>query len=264
MPKISVIMGIFNTKSKEYLKKSLNSILNQTFKDFELIICDDGSTNECIKWAKDITKNDRRVKFISNGKNMGLACSLNHCLKEAKGKYIARMDDDDESNLKRLEIQYDYLEKNKSIDLVSSNINLFDDNGIYGEKIYPENITKEDFLFNSPIVHPAIMCRKSAYERVNGYRDLKETVRVEDYDLFMRMISNDIQMRVIQDKLLNYRDDYLNTKRRKKYKYRINEAKIRLYNFKRMGLLPKGLVYVLKPLIIGLLPSILIDKIKKN
>lgn len=264
MPKISVIMGIYNTKSKEYLKKSLNSILNQTFTDFELIICDDGSTNDCMKWVKEICNNDKRVRFISNETNMGLAYTLNHCLKETKGKYIARMDDDDESNLKRFEIQIKYLENNKNVDLVSSNINLFDESGIYGERKYSEIIRKEDFLFNSPIVHPAIMCKKSAYDRVNGYRDIKDTVRVEDYDLFMRMITNNICMRVIQDKLLNYRDDLSNTKRRKKYMYRINEAKIRLYNFKKMGLLPKGYIYVIKPLVIGMMPTTIVHKIKNK
>ena len=79
MPKISVIMGMYNTKSKDYLKNSLESILNQTFSDFELIICDDGSTNDCIKWAKEIVNNDKRVVFIKNDGNKGLAYALNHC-----------------------------------------------------------------------------------------------------------------------------------------------------------------------------------------
>ena len=88
--KISVIMGIYNARSKEVIKKSLESILKQTYKNLELIICDDGSTNDCIKWAKEICKNDNRVKFIENSTNKGLAYTLNHCLEISKGEYIAR------------------------------------------------------------------------------------------------------------------------------------------------------------------------------
>ena len=101
MPEISIIMGMYNTKKREYVEKSILSILNQTFRDYELIICDDGSTNDCIKWAKEITKSDKRVIFIENDENRGLAYTLNHCLEVAKGHYIARMDDDDISHLDR-------------------------------------------------------------------------------------------------------------------------------------------------------------------
>lgn len=264
MPKVSVLMGMYNTKDKSYLEKSLKSILNQTFNDFELIICNDGSTNDCVLWAKEICDGDSRVKFIENDKNRGLAYTLNHCLKYATGEYIARMDDDDESDLTRFEKQVDYLDSNSSVDLVSTNIKLFDSEGIYNSKEYPNVIKKEDFLFNSPIVHPSIMVRKKAYELVNGYRDIPMTVRVEDYDLFMRMFSKGIVMHVIQEYLLNYRDDRENSIRRKKYKYRINEAKVRYYGFKQLKLLPKGFVYVLKPLIIGLMPISLIRKIRKQ
>ena len=148
MPKISVIMGIYNTKSKEYLEKSIGSILSQTFEDFELIICDDGSTNDCVKWAKEICKNDKRVKFIKNDMNRGLAYTLNHCLECSSGDYIARMDDDDYSHQDRFEKQIKYLIANKDVDLISCNVNFFDENGIYNTKCYPHKISNNDFLFN--------------------------------------------------------------------------------------------------------------------
>lgn len=262
--KISVIMGLYNTKSKKYLEKSLNSILNQTYKDFELIICDDGSTNECMSWAKKICKNDKRVVFIKNDQNRGLAYALNHCLSVAKGEYIARMDDDDISELNRFEEQIKYLEKHKDIGLVSCNIKLFDDNGIFSEKNYPEHINKKDFLFNSPIVHPAIMAKKEIFEMVNGYRDIKRTIRVEDYDLFMRMFSKGIKMDVIQEYLFNYRDDINTKRRRKKFKYRINEFLIRFENYFKLQLYPIGLIYAFKPLIIGIMPISLLNYIKSK
>ena len=261
---VSIIMGIYNTKKKEFLEKSLNSILNQTYNNYELIICDDGSTNECMKWAKEICAGDKRVVFIKNEKNEGLAYTLNQCLEIAKGEYIARMDDDDESALNRLERQINFLKNHKEVDLVSSNINLFDDTGIYGEEKYPEYITKEDFLFNSPIVHPAIMARKKAFDIVGGYRNINMTIRVEDYDLFMRMFAKKVNMYVIQENLLYYRADRENTRRRKKYRYRINEAKVRYFGFKMLDLLPKGYIYILKPLILGLIPIDIIRKIKRR
>lgn len=263
MPTISVIMGIYNTKCREYLEESLNSILNQTYSDFELIICDDGSTNDCIQWAKDICKKDKRVVFLKNEKNMGLAYTLNRCLSESRGQYIARMDDDDISRLDRFEKQIRYL-KEKNVDVVSSIINMFDEGGVYSTRKYPEHVSKKDFLFNSPVVHPAVMCKKESLLSVGGYRDNKKTTRVEDYDLFMRMFSDGLRIDNIQEPLLNYRDDRANTERRKVYKYRINEARIRMEGFRAIRLYPIGIPFILKPLIMGLLPVKVITLIKKR
>lgn len=260
-PVISIIMGIYNSK-KDFLELSLKSILNQSFKEFEFIICDDGSKNECLNWAKEFCNGDDRVIFLKNDKNMGLSYTLNKCLKKANGKFIARMDDDDISHLDRLEKQLIYLNEHKEVGLVSCNINVFNEVGIYSERIFNEVITKNDFLFNSPIVHPAILAKKECFEVVNGYRDEKVTVRVEDYDMFMRMFYNKIEMRVLQEKLFDYREDDENLKRRKKFKYRINEMIIRFSNFYKLKLFPKGIIYALKPIVIGILPTFVLKEIK--
>lgn len=265
MCKISVIMGIYNTPKRSILEKSLKSILNQTYKNFELIICDDGSSNECIAWARDICNGDDRVRFISNEENKGLAYTLNHCLKEARGEYIARMDDDDESHLDRFEKQVAYLDKNKEIGLVGSNMNLFDDErGIWGCRKYKENVKKEDFLYRVAVAHPTIMARKEAYKKVNGYRDLPRTLRVEDYDCFMRMFARGIKMYNFQEILFNYREDSYGAKK-KKYRYRFNEMWVRYYGFKELGLLnAKNVIYIIKPLIAGIIPQKLIKFRQKN
>lgn len=263
-PDISVIMGIYNTKNREYLEKAIKSILNQTYNNFEFIICDDGSTNDSLKWAMDICRGDNRVVFIKNDRNRGLSYTLNHCLSIAKGKYIARMDDDDYSHKERFDKQISILKNNPEIDLVSCNINLFDEKGIYNQKKYPEYIKNKDFLFNSPIVHPAVMAKKKSFEIVDGYRDQKETVRVEDYDLFMRMKEKNVKMYVIQECLFDYRDDRENSIRRKKYKYRINEFFVRINGFKNLNLMPIGFIYAIKPLIVGLIPISVIRKIKEK
>lgn len=265
MCKISVIMGIYNTPKKEILEKSLCSILNQTYRDFEMIICDDGSTNECIKWAKEICNNDKRVVFISNNKNMGLAYTLNHCLKHAKGEFIARMDDDDEAHIDRFEKQINFLEENKDIGLVASNVNLFDDKrGIWGIRKHKEYVRKEDFLFRVDIEHPTIMVRRSAYNLVDGYRDMLKTLRVEDYDCFMRMFARGVKMYNFQEPLLNYREDSFAAKK-KKYKYRFNEMWVRYNGFKELGLLSiKNYIYVVKPLIVGFIPQKIIKLRQKT
>lgn len=265
MAKISVIMGMYNTPSKEMLFISLKSILNQTFKDFELIICDDGSSNDCIKWAKEICVGDKRVKFIKNDCNRGLAYTLNHCLEVANGEYIARMDDDDESHLDRFEKQVEFLDEHNEYGLVGSNMNLFDEErGIWGLRKYPEIVKKEDFLYRVAVPHPTIMARRSAYDVVNGYRDLPETLRVEDYDCFMRMFARGVKMYNFQEPLFNYREDSRCAKK-KKYKYRFNEMWVRKNGFKELGINKlKSVPYIVKPLIAGLIPQKIIKQGQKR
>ena len=265
MAKISVIMGMYNTPSKEMLSTSLKSILNQTFKDFELIICDDGSSNDCIKWAKEICDRDKRVKFIKNDCNKGLAYTLNHCLEVAAGEYIARMDDDDESHLDRFEKQVEFLDDHNEYGLVGSNMNLFDEErGIWGLRKYPEIVKKEDFLYRVAVPHPTIMARRSAYDVVNGYRDLPETLRVEDYDCFMRMFARGVKMYNFQEPLFNYREDSRCAKK-KKYKYRFNEMWVRKNGFKELGINRlKSVPYIVKPLIAGLIPQKIIKQGQKK
>lgn len=259
MPKVSVIMGVYNIDDREILNKSIKSILNQSFSDFEFIICDDGSTDNTLEVVREICGEDKRVKIISNDVNKGLAYVLNKCLKIARGEYIARMDADDESLLNRFEKQVDFLDSNESFGVVQSNANVFDENGIWGELVYNEILDKKDFLKNNPLIHPCVMIRKSAYDLVENYRDIAKTVRVEDYDLFFRMLEKGIKMYTIQEKLFNYRVDKTMASR-KKYKYRINEFKIRCEGYRRIKMLPIGYIYTIKPLLIGLLP---VDKIKR-
>ncbi len=105
MPKVSVIMGVYNCKDFQLLDKSIDSILEQTFPDFEFIICNDGSTNETLTVLKEYEKRDPRIKVLSYEKNKGLNYALNYCLKSASGEFIARQDDDDQSDKYRFEKQ---------------------------------------------------------------------------------------------------------------------------------------------------------------
>ena len=263
MPRLSVIMGVYNVENMIMIEKAINSILSQTFSDFDFIICNDGSNNETINYIKELAKKDNRIRILTNEKNFGLAYSLNKCIENSSSEYIARMDADDISKKDRLEKEIKFLDENDNYAVVACNANLIDETGkIWGKRSNPEIVKKEDFLFNSPVIHPTVIMRKKALEDVNYYRVSKETMRTEDYDLWMRLYEKGYKIYTIQECLYYFREDEQCLKRRK-YKYRIDEAKVRYYGYKRLKLLPKGYIYVLKPLIVGLLPHKLI-KILRN
>ena len=126
-PEISVIMPVYN--SEKFLRESMQSILNQTFKDFELIIINDCSTDNSLKIIKKFQEKDKRIKIISNKKNIGAAGARNKGLRIAKGKYVAILDSDDLALKKRFVMQFNYLEKNPNIFLVGSSAIYIDENG---------------------------------------------------------------------------------------------------------------------------------------
>ncbi len=125
-PEISVIMSVYN--EEKFLRESIESILSQTFKDFELIIINDCSIDNSLKIIK--SYNDKRIKIINNKKNIGVFNSRNKALKIAKGDYIAILDGDDVSLPKRFEIQFNYLENNPHIFLLGSSAIFIDENGL--------------------------------------------------------------------------------------------------------------------------------------
>lgn len=263
MPRVSVIMGIYNSNNEEMIRSAIDSILNQTFKDFEFIICDDGSTDGTYELVKRLTEHDDRVVLIQNEKNSGLAYSLNHCLSIAKGEYIARMDADDISLPERLEKEVAFLDNNKEFAIVGCNVKFFNSNGIWGKRCLPEFPKKASFLFTSPFVHPSILVRAEVMTALCGYRVAKETLRTEDYDLFMRMYSKGYKGYNLQTELYCFREDK-NAYKRRAYKYRLDEAKVRYKGFKSLGLMPKAIPYVIKPLIVGLLPQKFLSVLRKE
>ncbi|MFN3568498.1 MAG: glycosyltransferase family 2 protein [Caldimicrobium sp.] len=264
MPKVSVIMGVMNAASR--IDESIKSIIEQTFTDWEFIICDDGSIDNTYSKLLEWQKKDKRIIPIKNEKNIGLAATLNHCIRYCNGKYIARMDDDDFSYPSRFQKQVDFLDDNTEYAFVSSSCKIFDGKKVYEpKKLSIEKPKKEDFLWSSRFIHPATMFRTQALKEANGYREAKETIKSQDYDLFMRLYSKGMIGYNIQEPLLCY---YVNpaVKRKKlKYKFRINESIIRYKGFKAMGiLLPKGIPYIFKPLIVGFIPVNILELAKRK
>lgn len=262
-PKISVIMGVFN--GEERLKEAIYSIIEQTYENWEFIICDDCSTDGSYKKLLEIAEKDKRIIIIRNEKNLGLASTLNKCIEIAKGEYIARMDDDDYSYLDRFEKQVDFLDNNIEYDFVSSSLDIYNGKIItHKQNAISNKPKKEDFLWGSCFAHAATMFRKKSIDYVNGYRVSKETRRAEDYDLFMRMYSKGMKGYNFSESLYRYYVDQYSISKKRKYIYRIDELIVRYKGFKSLRLFPKAIPYIFKPLLVGLIPNKFIIYIHKK
>lgn len=193
-PTVSVIMPIYK-HSEEQLLTAINSILNQTFKDFELIIADGNIHNNNYKIISNIQ--DHRIKYF---KITGYINCLNYSIKQAKGKYIARMDSDDISYPTRIEEQVKYLEHNPKIDLCSCLAEFFGDVKKYKTSQHENDINLINLIKNQEIVHPAIMFRKDLNIQYENIKPL------EDCLLFRKLLLNGYKIGII-DKILfkNYK-----------------------------------------------------------
>lgn len=263
MPEISVIMGVYNQFDKKQLMVAVESILNQTYSDIEFIIYDDGSHPEAAALLQEVKKMDKRIVLIGQEDNHGLAFSLNACIDAAKGRYIARMDADDISYPTRLIKQRDFLENNLEYSWVGCNIDVFDENGIWGQRNMPEFPDNNDYLRFSPYAHPTVMYRASIFDSNAGYLESEETLRCEDYEIFMNLRENGLRGANMQEVLFAYRENKDSYKKRT-LKHRINEAKCRYRNFKKLGILfPLGWLYVMRPIAACIVPPALLGVYKR-
>lgn len=262
-PAISVIMSIYNQWNREYLDQAVMSVLRQTFGDFEFIIYNDGSDRIVYEYLQKYAAMDDRILLINNPENHGLAYSLNTCINVARGKYLARMDDDDICAPERLAVQYEYMEKHPEITYTGCNAKLIDENGVWGYRTMPSDPVKQSFLRFSPFIHPTVMIRRNIFETQEAYRSSKETWRCEDYELFMRLMKLGYRGHNIQEELFFYREDKKSYQKRR-WKYRLDEMRLRYRNFRELGILcPTGWLYVLRPLAAAAVPSGIIFRLKK-
>lgn len=262
MVKISVIMGIYNCA--ETLPDAINAILNQSITDWELILCDDGSGDETYTVARFYQHQwPEKIKLLKNETNLGLNATLNRCLQEAKGEYIARMDGDDLCSPERFAEELSCLEANPDIAIVSTDMEFFDETGTWGRISHPEFPQNKDFLAGSPFCHAPCMVRREAYEAVGGYSVDKKLLRVEDYHLWIKMYAKGYKGRNIGKPLYKMRDDR-NAYSRRKFRYRLNEAYVRLLLVKELKLPFYCGFYAMRPIIVGLLPKKLYDILHKR
>ena len=263
-PKISVLLCAYNPDKKQ-LQQAVESIVEQSFGDWEMILYDDGSDSAYIESISQIAAMDQRICYIRNSNHHSLAYGLNESMKRAKGEYLARMDADDISHPMRFEKQYTFLEEHDEYMWVGSNISTMDNAGyIWGERHYSAVPSGKEFLDYSPYAHPSVMIRKEALLRYGGYRIEKNPNRAEDYELFMRLHAAGERGFNIQENLLDYRESLEGYKKRTLYYY-IQEMLVRFEGFRSLGILKPGtFIYVLKPLAVWLLPNRWIYAIKRG
>lgn len=259
--RVSIIMGIYNCEKT--LDASIKSLCNQTFKKWKLIMCDDGSTDSTYSIAKKYADRFENIELYRNKKNMGLNYTLNHCLEYVDTEYVARMDGDDISLNNRLQREVEFLDKHKEYAIVSAAMISFDENGDWGIYKNPENPSYKNFLTRSPFCHAPSMVRKEAYDAVGGYTVDEKLLRMEDIHLWTKMYAKGYKGFNLNEPLYKMRDDRNATKRRK-YKFRINEAYARHLVVKSFRLPFYYNIFALRPLVVGIIPTKIYETLHKR
>jgi Glycosyltransferases involved in cell wall biogenesis len=200
-PQISVIMAVRNCAP--YLAESIDSILNQTFEDFEFIIVDDSSTDATPQILADYAARDARIRILRNEQNLKLAASLNIALRVVRAPLIARMDGDDWSYPERLEKQYAFMKTNSQVTVCGTWLACYETGELWKRPIAHSDISAQ-MLFNSSIVHPSVMIYRDTLKNIGGYDETMPLA--QDYDLWARLaLCSDTQFANIPQVLLRYR-----------------------------------------------------------
>ena len=251
--KFSIVVPVYNVE--KYIRKCLESILRQSYDNFEVIIVDDGSTDETYRIAKSYEKKyPNKFLVLKNEKNMGLNYTLNKCIEYAKGDYLARQDGDDITLPNIFEKQVKFLDENPDIEFVSSTMIFFDETGDWGISHLAERPTKMDFISGSPFSHAATMIRKNVMKEVGCYSVNDSLLRVEDYHLWFKLYMIGSKGYNFQEPLYKMRDNHDAFKRRT-WKNRLNEMNLKKWGFKQLDIPRRYYFYVYRPIIVGLLPK---------
>ncbi len=223
MPKISVIMPVYN--GERYLKGSIDSILSQTFGDFEFIIVNDGSTDGTEEII--LSYKDPRIKYYKKS-NSGIVDSLNLALEHSIGEYVARMDADDISERSRLEVTYNYCIEHEIV-LLGTYAKLIDENGTEtGELTYSPLQTldiRRYSLLHNPFIHSSVLIKRSIFDEVGKYKKLYK--HVEDYELWTRVIYK-YKCENLPQELLEYRIHSKQITKRFNFKMRLIGLLVRM------------------------------------
>ncbi len=203
---LSIIMTVYN--GEKYVSQTIESILSQSYNSFEFIIIDDASTDNTYQICEKYSLQDNRIRLYKNKQNLWVVKTRNVLLDKisSDSKYIAIIDADDIAYPERMRKQIDFLEANSYISIIWSDIDIIDENGkSIGERIYPhthEDISKTIFQ-KSPLAQPAVMIRKSDFDKVGKYNDDFE--RCQDYELWCRFFDQGYKIANLPEKLIAYR-----------------------------------------------------------
>ncbi len=260
-PKISLIIGVYNGAGK--LRESLDSILSQTFSDFEIVIVNDASTDETATVLSEYAVRDTRIKIIINEKNFGLTKSLNRGIIASSGDYIARMDNGDISYPARFEKQVAFLDTHKEYCMVGSFANLTNDASVViGVLQYPatnEEIVRK-LIRHNLFVHSSVMMRRSILEEVGFYNEAWRYA--QDYELFFRMIQKG-KVANIAEPLVSYRISEESITKSKNKKQVMFAIRARQEAIRRGQYSIFTTIFLIPPFIGYLLPYGVKGKIKK-
>lgn len=184
LPRVSVVMGSYN--GERFLRPAIESILNQTFRDFELIVIDDCSTDNSPRILREFT--DERIRIIRNGRNLGIAETMNKGIAAARGEYIALQDHDDLSRPTRFECQVAFLDGHPEVGMVGSSCNIIDEAGslVPHWPVEYENL-RWALLWRCPFFHTSVMLRRKATQEVGGYSSDTKYRFAEDYEFMSRL-----------------------------------------------------------------------------
>lgn len=200
-PKVSIVMAVYN--GGDVIRTTVDSVLNQTFRDFEFIIVDDCSRDDTVKIIE--SYRDPRLVLIKNSANSGQTRSLNTGLREARGEYIARTDAGDISFPQRLEKQAAFLDKHPDVAVLGTSAIRYDEEGRIIDVVHmpaAEKAIRQRLLVTTPVVHISVMMRKDAILPLGGYDD--DFYVLADYELWSRLVINGRKLANIKDVLAGY------------------------------------------------------------
>lgn len=232
-PKVSVIMGIYNCEKT--LSEAIDSILDQTYTNWELIMCDDGSSDGTYTLAEKYKeRNPDKIILLKNERNMKLSYTLNRCLEAATGELIARMDGDDISHRDRIDKQVAYLSEHPDIQLVGCAMRRFDEKGFH-DIMHPVQAPDRWTLHHRvPFYHATILTYKKVFDALHGYNDTDRTTRVEDRDLWFRFFANGFSGANIDEVLYDVREN-ADTISRRTTRSRFQSLRTTAYGYRLLG-----------------------------
>lgn len=249
--RVSIIMGAYNEEKN--IGKCIESILKQSFSDFELIICDDCSTDNTRKVIEFYANKDNRIKLITNERNLKVAASLNKCLEYSKSEYIAIMDADDICLEGRFLKQVNFLDEHPEYEMVGGGARIFDGNNISDLRLPKEYPSKNDVIYGPPFIHPTIMIRRNVLLSLKGYDTSDRTIRGQDWDLWFRFFSKNYNAYNLQEPLIVYSETKEGLKKRT-FKTSIMYYKTAINGYKLLNVPKQKYIFALKPIVSKLIP----------
>jgi len=233
MPTVSIIMPVYN--AEKFVAQAVESVLKQSFSDFEFLIYDDGCSDKSIEIIQQFK--DKRIHIFSDSKNAGIVKRLNFLIEKSTGQYIARIDADDIWYPEKLKKQIHFLNSHHDVMMVACFAKFIDKNNHELKIRFKQYSSDKDIKKNLPchnfIIHSSVVFKKDIFNAVGLYRN--KYLHAEDYDMWLRLINNKIKFSIISDTLLSYRISTTSINSRFKRIQSKNVIKLKLSFYKKHG-----------------------------